>query len=215
MEQQKKSTSALARSSKQRPASPLKGLFCLYGKHDTGKSTALAWLAYLLALDGQPEEEILKQFEADRKKKVSRRIHKTDAYPDMRIIVNYRGIYIYIALYGDSKEHIEKNVEFFEGSLSIRTICVFDKGSIRPLNATESDYYTLFPPSVCVSACYESSQVEASFKYYAGKKHLYAQMTKWIYIERTSKLAPSAFPAKWKKYGSLLKGLIDECLSCQ
>lgn len=200
----------LLKDSKKLYEDPLKGLFFLYGQHDTGKSTALAFLAYLLALDGQPEEEILKQFEANRKEKVMKRIHKKDAHPDMRVIVPYKGIYVYIALYGDSKDDIEKNVFFFEGSL--RTISIFDKGSIRPLKKTESEYYALYPPAVCVSACFESNNAEAPLKYFADKKYLYTQMTTWLRIEKTPKFTPSAFPKKWGKYGSLLKRLIDECL---
>ena len=203
---------AFAQSSKQRLVSPIEGLFCLYGQHDTGKSTALAWLAFSLAYDGLTESEIYDKFESERQQRIARRRTKTDAFPDMRVIVPYKGIFVYIALYGDSKEHIVKNVDFFEGSLGIGTISIFDKGELRNLKSEERDYHNLFPPAICVSACFWGIKQEEPLKRFMDEKHRHTSIATWVQIPRVPKTDSEQFKTKFKQYGELLKRMINESL---
>ena len=212
MENQQKTAGSFARSSKQRLASPIEGLFCLYGQHDTGKSTALAWLVFSLAYDELTESEIYDKFESERQQRAACRKNRTDAFPDMRVIVPYKGIYVYLALYGDSKEQIENNVKFFEGSLGIGTISIFDRGELRNLKSEERNYHNLFPPTICVSACFWGAKQEEPLRRFMDEKHRHNSIATWVQIPKDLKTDSEEFKTKFKQYGKLLKRMIDESL---
>ena len=196
---------------------PLKGLFYLVGQHDAGKSTTLGWLAFSLAYDGLTEDEIFEKFERFRLQRVADRKNHQDAFPDMRVIVPYNGIYVYITLYGDEEEPIALNVEFFEGRLHNSTIYIFCEGKLRNLKPNEREYHTLYPPSVCISACHYYKGKEKPLKQFMDKMLLHTWISSWVYIPRTpdkewKATGAGAFRRKYEAFAGRLKRMTDECL---
>ncbi len=216
MRQNKKNSSGHT-NMQQEALFPLKGLFYLVGQHDAGKSTALAWLAFSLAYDGLTEDEVFEKFERFRLQRVAARKNHQDAFPDMRVIVPYKGIYVYITLYGDEEEPIALNVEFFEGRLHNSTIYIFCEGKLRRLKPNEREYHTLYPPSVCISASHYYKGKEKPLKLFMDKMLLHTCISCWVLIPRTpdkewKTASAGAFRKKYEAFAGRLKRLINECL---
>ena len=195
-------------------ADPLKSILYLYGEHDSGKSTTLGWLAFYLAYATSDESFIDEQFHQwvkELKTKTRRKV----TFPDFRAIIPYdvndTTSYVYISLFGDLLSATEANIFFFEGRLD-STIYIYDKKSGFNKLVKEKDYYNLFPPSVCISACFQDRKIEEPLWYFAGKKHFSTCMTNWIYMPKAPKVNIGEFKKKYKDYAKLLKRLIDESL---
>ena len=192
----------------------LKGIFFLYGKHDSGKSSALAWLAFSLVYGGQGINIVEQNYNNLRNnlRATGHRKKNTLAFPDIRVIVPYKNTYIFISLYGDDLKSINANISFFEGKLDYRKIYYLNEMGLRHLNQTEQDYYNKYSPSVFVSACFYSQYVEAPLRAFEIKNHRFTQMTSWIQMPHTKIINNNSFDCKISKYGDLLKKLIDESL---
>lgn len=194
----------------------LKSILYLYGQHDAGKSTTLGWLLFYLAYGNNNEDLVSRQFD-EWKDKLRRGNKKKNSFPDIRVIVPYEvkeaTVNVYIALFGDTLETNEANVFFFEGRLDYKKVYILDKNKgIRKLNDQEKVYYSLYRPSVCVSASFYTRLVEEPLWYFAGKKHLYSCMTNWICIPRCPEKNDEQIKNKCQCYAKLLKRLIDESL---
>lgn len=192
----------------------LKGIFFLYGKHDSGKSSALAWLAFSLVYGRQGINMVQQNYNCWRNalRAKGHKIKNTLAFPDIRVIVPYKNTYIFISLYGDDLKSINATISFFEGKLDFRKIYYLDVMGLRLLNQTEQDFYNKYYPSVFVSACFYSQYVEAPLRVFEINNHRSTQMTSWIQMPHTKIINNNSFDCKIRKYGDLLKKLIDESL---
>ena len=188
----------------------LKGILFLYGKHDSGKSSALAWLAFSLVY-GRHAQQNYNNWR-NNLRATGRRNNNTLAFPDIRVIVPYKNTYIFISLYGDDLKSINANISFFEGKLDYRKIYYLDVSGLRHLDQTEQDYYNKYSPSVIVSACFYTQFVEAPLRVFEMNNHRFTQMTSWIQMPHTKIINYNSFDYKIKKYGDLLKKLIDGSL---
>ncbi len=194
-------------------ADSLKSILYLYGQHDAGKSTTLGWLIFYLTYDNSNETLIDEQFNY-WKNKLKKGNKKKNSFPDVRVIVPYKGKYVYIALHGDSLEATEANVFFFEGRLLYNNIYIFEHGlGLRKLNDSEKDYYETYTPAVCISASFYDRLVEEPLCYFAEKKHFSTCMASWLHLPKTAENGEEQVKKKCKDYAKLLKKLIDESLT--
>lgn len=205
----KESVRQLGQDGDKKLKDPLNGIFCLYGPHNSGKSTSLGWLIFLLCHYGKCEEEIQELF--DNYLRSQKRRKYRDAFPDIIVIVPYKCKdevkYVYVATKGDDYYSVESNVFFFEGRLIYSKVKIFRNGRFGRLTPGEADYYSLYPPSVCVTACYYGDSVELPMKFYFDKKHPVTCMCTVISISNSGD-----FKRKYHDYGTYLKRLIDDCL---
>ena len=121
----------------------------LYGVTSQGKTTSLMKLAILLAGNGIYDPKI----EAEFNKRFSK---SKGTYKDGRIIVNYKGILVYIATGGDSWQVCRLNYEFFDGKFNKKPdVFVFDAETKTVESLSEKDYkkYKSQVPEVSVGAC--------------------------------------------------------------
>ena len=164
-----------------RYAKPLKGIFYLYGKHNSGKSSALAWLAFSLVYGSQGSNVVQQEYNSWRNtiRAKGHRNKNTLAFPDIRVIVPYKETYIYISLYGDDLKSINKNISFFEGNFNYKKVYFLDGMGLRQLKQSEQDYYNMYSPTVLVSACFYTQSVEAPLRVFEQKNHRSTQMTCW------------------------------------
>lgn len=111
-----------------------KAFLVLFGEGNTGKTTTLRQL--IRNLSG---------------------LSKLPSKDDVRVIVKYRDKNIYISTYGDTKEHICRNVLFFGGEYTGKIgsndkVFFIDNGGTHEVAA--SRYDKLFKPSILISACH-------------------------------------------------------------
>ena len=184
---------------------PLNGIFCLHGPHNTGKSTSLGWFIFLLCYHGKTEPEIQAIFD-DYLKRQKRR--KYPAFPDTILIIPYNDKYVYVSTQGDSIISVEESVLFFKGILINSKVKIFRNGRFEKLLNSEADYYSHFPPSVCVTACYEGEAVELPMRYFFELKHRVTFMCNALKMCNSE-----GFVGTYRKYGNYLKKLTDDCLT--
>lgn len=189
---------------------PLNGIFCLYGPHNSGKTTSLGWLIFLLCHYGKSEDEIQELF--DNYLRSQKRRKYRNAFPDIAVIIPYKCNkdevkFVYVATRGDDYYSVESNVFFFEGRLDYSKVKIFRYGSFEKLTFVEKNYYDLYPPSVCGTACYYGDSVDLPMKYYFDKKHPVTCMCKAIGIPKSGN-----FNSKYHSYGTYIKRLTDDCL---
>lgn len=118
----------------------------LYGIKSQGKTTSLMRLAILLAGNGIYDRVIEEEFD--------KRFKSKGKYKDIRIIVVYKGILVFIATGGDSWQTCRLNYDFFDGRFNKKTdLFVFDtsKKTVEPL--LEENYNKYKAPEISVGAC--------------------------------------------------------------
>ena len=104
-----------------------KQMIVLYGKANQGKTTTLRQLSIKLVGDN-PEmtQAINALFKKNQKTK------------DIRIIVNYRGVLVFIATGGDAWSICRSSCEFFEGKFAKKKdIYIVDANGLRQLTGEE------------------------------------------------------------------------------
>ena len=170
----------------------LKGIYYLFGTSNVGKTTTLVRLAFLLSVmkkrSMRAKIDIYKEFMNYKDSHKVTDPKKKDAFPDIRVIVHMGYMkYAYIATHGDDIIQTEANLFFFEGRLKYDIIYILKNGKLRKLSVNEEDYYSLYPPTICLSACRTHGMMEFPLKYFADKKHNYTNVTQWIRIAKVSK----------------------------
>lgn len=119
-----------------------KQMIVLYGKANQGKTTTLRQLSIKLVGDN-PEmtQAINALFKKNQKTK------------DIRIIVNYRGVLVFIATGGDAWSICRSSCEFFEGKFAKKKdIYIVDANGLRQLTGEEKKTFG-GKPTVAICAC--------------------------------------------------------------
>ena len=135
----------------------LKAIFVLFGKGNCGKTTTLRLLIDLLSSSQQ-----LPQNKAD-----------------VRVIVEYKGKYIYISTYGDVKEEIYINHLFFEGRYDNSKILLFQNKE-KMKTGVVSSYYKEYPPSIYVSASRRDGETVIANLSFATAKTRHICKYEWL-----------------------------------
>ena len=119
-----------------------KQMIVLYGKANQGKTTTLRQLSIKLVGDN-PEmtQAINALFKKNQKTK------------DIRIIVTYRGVLVFIATGGDAWSICRSSCEFFEGKFAKKKdIYIVDANGLRQLTGEEKKTFG-GKPTVAMCAC--------------------------------------------------------------
>lgn len=115
----------------------------LYGAINEGKTTTLMKLAINLAGGSQVVCD-----------SVNDTFYKNDKCFDGRMIIEYKGHYIYLATAGDYWAICRGNTDFFEGNFQNQIIYVVEATGVRRLSDPEKkDYAENKKPTVVVTAC--------------------------------------------------------------
>ena len=119
-----------------------KQMIVLYGKANQGKTTTLCQLTInLIGNNPEMNKAITALFKRRLKTK------------DIRIIVGYRGLLIFIATGGDAWNICRSSCEFFEGKFAKKKdIYIVDEKGLRPLTGEEKKNFE-GKPTVAVCAC--------------------------------------------------------------
>lgn len=117
-------------------------LIVLYGKANQGKTTTLMQLAINLAGGGSVMTNSIKTI-----------FNKRSKINDVRIIIEYNGIYVYIASGGDNWSICKGNTNFFEGQFGNQTIYIKDASGLRPMSVKEKNTIKSHKTKVAISAC--------------------------------------------------------------
>ncbi len=119
-----------------------KQMIVLYGKANQGKTTTLRQLIIsLIGNDPEMAQAVNALFKRNQKTK------------DIRIIVNYRGVLVFIATGGDAWSICRSSCEFFDGKFAKKKdIYIVDAKGLRQLTGEGKTNYES-KPIVTVCAC--------------------------------------------------------------
>lgn len=118
-------------------------------------------LAIWLAGNGVENQTIRKSVDKQFQKKSKRGIIR---YDDARIMLEYKGKWIYIATAGDTWSICRCNYHFFEGDFDKMEICKIDASGATVLSPAEKENVKGQKPDICICACSPSKDDKGSIK---------------------------------------------------
>ena len=147
----------------------LKAFLVLWGAGNSGKTSTLRMLIEELS-----KNPAVSMFLSKRK--------------EFRIIVEYKGIYIYLSTYGDTLEDTQANIAFFDGELNATRIFIYRINSpVVKLNAG-FDYIHNYTPSFCISASRSDGRVPFPLNFYGQKMRIHTSSIVWLHKEKEVRL---------------------------
>ena len=119
-------------------------LIVLYGKSNQGKTTTLMELAINLAGGGPAMDKSIKAI-----------FNKKSKLNDVRIIIEFKDVFIYIASGGDAWSICKGNTNFFESQFSKQIIYIIDASGLRQMSSEEKISFKMkkSKPKVAICAC--------------------------------------------------------------
>lgn len=145
----------------------LKAFIVLWGSGKSGKSSTLRNLFEELGKNSQGVVPASRQKE-------------------FRIIIEYRGIFIYLSTCGDTLEDTQANIAFFDGELDSKNIFIYRVGSSVNRMETGVDYLHEYQPSFCISANRGEGRVPYPLDYYGHKMQIHTSAIVWLHKEKES-----------------------------
>lgn len=150
----------------------LKAFIVLWGSGESGKSETLHMLAEKLCIDGKSstiQNQII-SFLGSRK--------------DFRIIIEYKGYFVYLSTFGDSLEETQENAAFFDGELISKQILICLSNSEVHYIQDPHGYLSQYIPSYCISASRGEGRVPYPLDYYGHKMQIHTSSIIWLHKEK-------------------------------
>jgi hypothetical protein len=150
----------------------LKAFIVLWGSGKSGKSETLHMLAEELCKDGKSPtiQNQITSFLSSRK--------------DFRIIIEYKGLFVYLSTFGDSLEDTQGNISFFDGEIVSNHILIcLSNNEVHSLLDSQ-DYLSLYQPSYCISASRGEGRVPYPLDYYGHKMQIHTSSIIWLHKEK-------------------------------
>ena len=126
---------------------------------------------------------------------------------DFRIIIEYKGLFVYLSTIGDTIEDTQKNAVFFDGELTSTTILICLSNNIVKIMKDHQDYLAQYNPSFCISASRGDGRVPLPLDYYGHKMQIHTSSIIWLHKEKD--IENTKYNAANKKCTEEIHDLID------
>lgn len=166
-------------------------LIVLYGKSNQGKTTTLMELAINLAGGGPAMDKSIKAI-----------FNKKSKLNDVRIIIEYKDVFIYIASGGDAWSICKGNTNFFESQFSKQIIYIIDASGLRQMSSEEKISFKMkkSKPKVAICACRPNGDMYGTIKAINAYNEAHIMdYNEQLWIRKDKTFASIAMAAELKK----------------